>query len=96
MPTLLDIAIGLPILIIMEDQRLRQERLLFFLEIFSALIWPVARPRKKLVDGPDELGYEIVSVDEAEEEGETRYDLFSFPPIGKNNILLDGVLDHIN
>jgi len=96
MPTLLDIAIGLPILIIMEDQRLRQERLLFFLEIFSVLIWPVARPRKKLVDGPYGLGYEIVPVDEAEEEGETKYDLFSFPPIGKKNILLDGVLDHIN
>ena len=96
MPTLLDIAIGLPILIIMEDQRLRQERLLFFLEIFSVLIWPVARPRKKLVDGPDELGYEIVSVDEAEEEGETEYDLFSFPLIRKKDILLDGVLDHAN
>ena len=96
MPTLLDIAIGLPILIIMEDQRLRQERLLFFLEIFSALIWPVARPRKKLVDGPYELGYEIVPVDEAEEEGETKYDPFSFPPIGKKDVFPGGVLAHVN
>ena len=96
MPTLLDIAIGLPILIIEEDQRLRHERFLFFLEIFSALIWPVARPRRKLVDGPYGLGYEIVSVDEVEEEGKTESDPFSLPPIKQKDILLGGVLAHVN
>ncbi|OGY25608.1 MAG: hypothetical protein A2Z11_04710 [Candidatus Woykebacteria bacterium RBG_16_43_9] len=96
MPTLLDIAIGLPILIIEEDQRLRHERFLFFLEIFSALMCPVTRPRRKLVDGSYGLGYEIVSVDEAEEEGETEYELFSLPPIKQKDILPGGVLAHVN
>ncbi|OGY26719.1 MAG: hypothetical protein A2Z42_04425 [Candidatus Woykebacteria bacterium RBG_19FT_COMBO_43_10] len=92
MPTLLDVAIGLPILIIMEDQRLRQERLLFLLEIFSVLVWPVARPRKKLVDGPDELGYELVPASEFDFES----DPFSYRPIEKQDVFPEGVLAHAN
>ena len=52
MLTLLDIAIGLPILIIKEDARLRHERIQFYLAVFAAFRNKTLRNRLGLVDDP--------------------------------------------
>ena len=90
MPTLLDIAIGLPILIIVGDQRLRHERFLFFLEVVSVL-FPPGKVRWRLVEDPDELGYELVPASEFDFES----DPFSYRPIEKQDVFPEGVLAHV-
>jgi len=91
MPTLLDIAIGLPILLIMEERRRVHERFLFFLEVVS-VIFPPGKVRWRLVENPDELGYELVPASEFDFEA----DPFSYQPIKKRDVFPEGVLAHAN
>lgn len=92
MLTLFDIAIGLSILMIKADARLRHERFLFFLEIFPTFIRPTSRPWCKLIDGPEELGYDLVPASEFDFES----DPFSCRPIERRDVFPEGVPVHAN
>lgn len=52
MPTIWDIAIGLTILMIKEDARLRRERIRFCLEVFVAFRNRAVRNRLVLIEDP--------------------------------------------
>lgn len=93
MPTLFDIAIGLPILLIQEDARLRHERIRFYLDLWAAFWSPRPSKHLVLVEGSGEFGFEFVPEDQVE-EGE---DPFSGPPLSRGDIYHpEGVLVHAN